>query len=113
MECDDGSGISSRVYNGREDGVMGSLEAGGVAEGDRPSVWQAVVVDLFQLEAGGVAEGDRPSVWQAVVVDLFPGGTARGYSSCAAAPLEAGIDAVGARGDFQGYYSTSIGTIDR
>src|ERR1039458_7617528 len=89
MECDDGSGISSRVYNGREDGVMGSLEA------------------------GGVAEGDRPSVWQAVVVDLFPGGTARGYSSCAAAPLEAGIDAVGARGDFQGYYSTSIGTIDR
>src|SRR6476619_6739587 len=25
MECSDGSGISSRVYNGREDGVMGSL----------------------------------------------------------------------------------------
>ena len=24
MECSDGSGISSRVYNGREDGVMGS-----------------------------------------------------------------------------------------
>ena len=28
MECDDGSEISSRVYRGREDGVMGSLAAG-------------------------------------------------------------------------------------
>jgi len=27
MECDDGSGLSSRVYGGREDGVMGSLAA--------------------------------------------------------------------------------------
>ncbi len=34
MECSDGSGISSRVYNGREDGVMGSLAARRVAEGD-------------------------------------------------------------------------------
>src|SRR5664279_2264188 len=85
----DGSKISSRVHCGREDGVMGSLEA------------------------RRVAEGDRTSVWQAVVVDLFPGGTAWWDSSCAAAPLKAGIDAVGARGDFQGYYSTSIGTFDR
>src|SRR6476619_5111751 len=35
MECSDGSGISSRVYNGREDGVMGSLAARGVAQSDR------------------------------------------------------------------------------
>ena len=31
MECDDGSEISSRVYGGREDGVMGSLAARGVS----------------------------------------------------------------------------------
>src|SRR6476659_51686 len=47
MECSDGSGISSRVYNGREDGVMGSLAARGVAEGDWAGVWEAVIVDLF------------------------------------------------------------------
>jgi hypothetical protein len=35
-----------------------------------------------------------------------------GHSSCAAAPLKAGIDAVGARGDFQRRYGASIGTID-
>jgi hypothetical protein len=29
MECEDGSEISSRIYCGREDGVMGSLAAGG------------------------------------------------------------------------------------
>jgi hypothetical protein len=34
MECDDGTEISSRVYGGREDGVMGSLAAGGVAQSD-------------------------------------------------------------------------------
>jgi hypothetical protein len=27
MECSDGSGLSSRVYNGREDGVMGPMAA--------------------------------------------------------------------------------------
>jgi hypothetical protein len=85
----DGSKISSRVHCGRENGVMGSLEA------------------------RGIAEGDRTSFWQAVIVDLFPGGTARGHSSCAAAPLQAGIDAVGARGDLQRRYGTSICTIDR
>ena len=34
-------------------------------------------------------------------------------SSCRAASLEAGIDAVRARGDFQRRYGTSIGKIDR
>ena len=73
----DGTEISQRVYCGRENGVMGSLEA------------------------RGVAEGDRTSFWQAVIVDLFSGGTARGHSSCAAAPLQACIDARGTRSDFQ------------
>ena len=36
-----------------------------------------------------------------------------GDSSCPAASLKAGIDVAGARGDFQGRYSTSISTIDR
>src|ERR1700676_4537751 len=65
------------------------------------------------LEARRVAEGDRTSFWQAVIVDLFFGGAARGHSSCAAAPLKAGLDARGTRGDFQRCYGTSIGTIDR
>src|SRR6476659_2571940 len=89
MECGDGTEISSRVHGGREDGVMG------------------------QLEARRVAEGDRTGFWQAVIVDLFPGGPARRHSSCAAAPLKAGIDAVGARGDFQRHCGASIGTLDR
>jgi hypothetical protein len=89
MECRDVTEISSRVYGGREDGVMGPLEARRVAKGDWTGFWQAVIVDL-----------------------LF-GGTARRHSSCAAAPLKAGIDAVGARGDFQRHYGTSIGTLDR
>src|ERR1700687_1159234 len=88
MECHDGSGISSRVYNGREDGVMGSLAA------------------------GRVAEGDRASVWQAIIVDLFPGGTAWGHSSRSATSLEAGIDAPGTRGDIERHCDTSIGKID-
>ena len=61
----------------------------------------------------GSREGDRTSFWQAVIVDPFPGGTARGHSSCPAAPLQADIDACGTRGDFQRRYGTSIGTIDR
>ena len=44
----------------------------------------------YGIEARGVAEGDRTSFWQAVIVDLFPGGTARGHSSRPAAPLQAG-----------------------
>src|SRR4051794_39074478 len=47
MECDDGSRLSSRVYGGREDGVMGSLAARGVAQSDRTDVWQAFIVYLF------------------------------------------------------------------
>src|ERR1700738_2824068 len=43
----DGTEISSRFYCGREDGVMGSLEAWGVAEGDRTSCCAAGVVDLL------------------------------------------------------------------
>ena len=35
-----------------------------------------------------------------------------GDSSCGTASLEAGIDALGARGDFQRHYGASIGTID-
>ena len=68
---------------------------------------------MGSVEARGIAEGDWTSIWQAVIVDLFPGGTARGHSSCAAAPLQAGIDAVGTRGDFERRYGASIGTIDR
>jgi hypothetical protein len=55
----DGSKISSRVHCGREDGIMGSLEARGVAEGDWTSFWQAVIVDLFR---GGTARGIRPAL---------------------------------------------------
>jgi hypothetical protein len=68
---------------------------------------------MGSLEARGVTQGDRPSFWQAVIVDLFPGGTAWWDSSCGAASLQAGIDTVRARGDFQRRYGTSIGTIDR
>ena len=89
MECGDGAEISSRVYGGREDGVMGPLEA------------------------RRVAEGDWTGFWQAVIVNLFFGSTAWRHSSCAAAQLKAGIDAVGARGDFQRHYGSSIGTLDR
>jgi DNA-binding CsgD family transcriptional regulator len=37
---------------------MGSLEARGVAEGDRASFWQAVIVDLFLVAPHG---GIRPA----------------------------------------------------
>jgi hypothetical protein len=74
------------VYCGKENGVMGSLEA---------------------------AEGDRTGFWQAVIVDLFFGGPAWWDSACPAASLQAGIDARGTRGDFQRRCGTSIGTMDR
>jgi hypothetical protein len=54
------------------------------------------------LAAGGVAESDWASVWQAVIVHLLPSGTARWDSSCATASLAIGIDALGTRGDIQG-----------
>src|SRR6202051_4969226 len=66
---------------------------------------------MGSLEAGRVAEGDRTSVWQAVIVDLFFGGSAWWDSACPAVSLQAGIDARGTRGDFQRRYGTSIGTI--
>src|SRR5467141_2253505 len=68
---------------------------------------------MGSLEARRVAEGDRTSFWQAVIVDLFFGGSAWWDSSCPAASLQAGIDACGTRGDLQRRYGTSIGTIDR
>src|SRR6476660_8235319 len=77
MECSDGSGISSRVYNGREDGVMGSLAA------------------------RRVAEGDWAGVWEAVIVDLFPGVAIRWDSSSSSASLAVGADAFGTRGDIE------------
>src|SRR5947199_5123426 len=68
---------------------------------------------MGSLEPRRVAEGDRTSFWQAVIVDLFFGGSAWWDSSCPAASLRAGIDARGTRGDLQRCYGTSIGTIDR
>src|SRR5664279_541484 len=88
MECVDGSGISSRVYNGREDGVVGSLAA------------------------RRVAQGDWASVWEAVIVYLFPGVTARWDSSCPSASLAVGANAQGTRGDIARHCGTSIGKID-
>src|SRR5258705_11080448 len=68
---------------------------------------------MGSLEAWRVAEGDRTSFWQAVIVDLFFGGSAWWDSSCPAASLQAGIDARGTRVDLQRRYGTSIDTIDR
>jgi len=68
---------------------------------------------MGSLEARGVAEGDRTGFWQAVLLDLFSGGSAWWDSSCGASSLQAGIVACGTRGDFQRRYGTSIGTIHR
>src|SRR4030081_802842 len=68
---------------------------------------------MGSLEARGVAKGDRASFWETVILDLFFGASAWWDSSCPAASLQAGIDARGTRGDFQRRYGTSIGTIDR
>src|SRR5258708_29316721 len=88
MECDDGSRLSSRVYGGREDGVMGSLAA------------------------RGVAQSDRASVREAFIVDLFPGVTARWDSSSSSASLAVGADALGPRRDIERHCGPSIGTLD-
>src|SRR6266404_1892064 len=45
---------------------------------------------MGSLEARRVAEGDRTSFWQAVIVDLFFGGSAWWDSSCPAASLQVG-----------------------
>src|SRR6478672_7483368 len=80
--------ISSRVYNGREDGVMGSLAA------------------------RGVAQSDRAGVWEAVIVDLFPGVAIRWDSSSSSASLAVGADAFGTRGDIERHCGPSIGPLD-
>src|SRR6516225_11559028 len=43
----DGPKNCSRFQCSGESGVVGPLAARGIAEGDWPSVWQAVIVDLF------------------------------------------------------------------
>src|SRR3954451_8191049 len=68
---------------------------------------------MGSLEARGVAEGDRTGFWQAVLLDLFSGGSTWWNSSRGASSLQAGIVACGTRGDFQRRYGTSIGTIHR
>src|SRR4029450_3100983 len=88
MECDDGSGLSSRIYGGREDGVMGSLAA------------------------RGVAQSDRAGVWEAVIVHLFPGVAVRWDPSSSSAPLATGADARGTRGDIERHCGPSIGPLD-
>src|SRR5438034_7887486 len=88
MECDDGSRLSSRVHGGREDGVMGSLAA------------------------RGVAQSDRAGVWEAFIVDLFPGVAIRWDSSSSSASLAIGADALGTRGDIERHCGPSIGTLD-
>src|SRR5271169_6669219 len=85
---DDGSEIWSRVYGGREDGVMGSLAA------------------------GRVAQSDWAGVWQAVIFHLLPGGTAWRHSSGCSASLAVSADTLGTRGDIERHCGTSIGTID-
>jgi hypothetical protein len=57
----------------------------------------------------GFTAAEKTELWDRC---LFFGGSAWRDSCCGAAPLKAGIDTVGARGDFQRYYGTSIGTID-
>src|ERR1019366_9667791 len=80
--------ISSRFHCGREDRVVGSLAA------------------------GGIAQSDWASVWQAVIVYLLPVGPARRDSSGSPASLAVGIDGLRARGDIERHCGTSIGTID-
>src|SRR5450759_915009 len=72
MECDDGSEILSWFHCGRENGVVGALAA------------------------GGVAQSDWAGVWQAVIFHLLPSRTARRDSSGSPASLAVGIDARGA-----------------
>jgi endonuclease YncB( thermonuclease family) len=57
MECGDGSGISSRVYNGREDGVMGSLAAQRDAKHAGRGLWAGSYVEPWQYRARIRASG--------------------------------------------------------
>ena len=80
--------IWSRVQCGREDGVVGSLAARGVVEGD----WSGV--------------------WQAVIVDLFPAGAAWRDPAGAPLPLAAGVDLMGTRGDIPRDRGPALDPID-
>src|SRR6516225_9820061 len=84
----DGPRNCSRFQCGGESGVVGSLAARGIAEGDWTSVWQAVIVDLF---SGG------PLWWN---------------SSGTASSFAIGIDAFGARGDIPRYRGGPIDALD-
>src|ERR1700722_1192811 len=88
MECEDGSRLSSRVYGGGEDGVMGSLAA------------------------RGVTQSDRTGVWETFIVDLFPAVAVRWNSSSASASLPIGADTLGTRGDIERHCGPSIGALD-
>src|SRR5262245_15828904 len=89
MECGDGSEISSRVHCGREDGVMGSLEARRAAEGNWTSFWRPSSSTYFLVAPHG---GIRPAE--------------RRRSRLALTLAET-------RGDFQRRYGTSVGAVDR
>jgi hypothetical protein len=71
----DGTNSSSRFKLRSEGGVVGSLAARRIAEGDWACVWQAVIVDLLP----------RIAAWR------DPAGRASALAS--------GVDAVGTRGD--------------
>jgi hypothetical protein len=66
MECDDGLRLSSRVYGGRDDGVMGSLAAQRVAQSDRAGVREAFIVHLFP---GVAMRSARPVCCLSVTLD--------------------------------------------
>ena len=85
---------------------MGQRFHRGFTAAEKTELWD-------RWKRGESLKADRTSFWQAVIVDLFFGGSAWWDSSCPAASLQAGIDAVGTRGDFQRRYGTSIDTIDR
>jgi hypothetical protein len=89
-----------------ECGLMGHRFHRGFTAAEKTELWD-------RWKRGESLKAIGTSFWQAVLVDLFFGGSAWWDSSCRAASLQAGIDAVGARGDFQGRYGPSIGKIDR
>jgi uncharacterized protein (DUF779 family) len=49
--CCDGSKGMTWICDGREDGAVGSLAAGGVSEVDWPGVWKGLVVHYFPVVA--------------------------------------------------------------
>ena len=67
---------------------------------------------MGSLAAWGVAEVDRPRVWQGVVVYSFPAVAARWDPAGAAAALAAGLTLIGARDDIAWACGRSIGPFD-